>query len=156
MEVTRDGCVASERVGSLWLAATGGRRIEDDAWREYLGHATASVTRDGPFHGVLFWAPKHGPSTGQRKMLTHEFAKGVRLDAQRRVALVSDSALVRGTMTAIQWFTRSNVSPFAPREAERALAWLSADIAFDRAQATRALEELIDAVHPALRRVGTS
>lgn len=156
MEFTRDGNMASARVGRLWLAASGRRAIDDDTWREYLGHSANSVRSNGPFHGVLFWAPKHGPSAHQRKMLIDDFAKAVRLDVQRRVALVSGSALVRGTITAIKWFTRSNVVAFAPSEHQRALDWLAEDIAFDRAQAGRALDEIIAAVQGQGRKSGTA
>jgi hypothetical protein len=156
MEVTRDGNMASARVGKLWLAGAGQRAIADETWREYLGHAATSVKSDGPYHGVLFWAPKHGPSGPQRKMLTDEYSKAVRLDLQRRVALVSDSALVRGTITAINWFSRSNMVAFAPHEGQRALDWLAEDIEFDRKQAERALEDIIGALHVQVRKRGAS
>ena len=155
VQITRDGNIASARTGKLWLAATGLHAIDDDPWREYLGQAAASVKSEGPFHGVLFWTPKHGPSTSQRRMLTHEFAKAIALDAQRRVALISDSALVRGTITAIAWFTRSDVATFAPNEAKRALDWLAEDVAFDRTQAQHALDEIIGAVQVPLRQTRT-
>lgn len=146
MDITRDGGLASVRIGRLWLAASGARAIADDAWREYLECSAASVKIDGPFHGVLFWAPTHGPSAAQRKMLTHEFAESIRLDEQRRVALISDSALVRGTLTAINWFARKNTVAFAPGEVRRAFDWLAEEIAFDRALAQRALDGIILAV----------
>jgi hypothetical protein len=146
VQITRDGNMASVRTGKLWLAATGRRPIDDDTWRQYLGQAAASVKSEGPFYGVLFWTPKHGPSASQRRMLTHEFAEAIALDAQRRVALISNSALVRGTITAIAWFTRDDVVTFSPNEAKRALDWLAEDITFDRAQAQHALAEIIGAV----------
>jgi hypothetical protein len=156
VQVTRNGNMASARVGKLWLAATGLHAIDDDTWRQYLGQAAASVKSEGPFHGVLLWTPKHGPSASQRWMLTHEFAQAIALDAQRRVALISSSALVRGTITAIAWFTRNDVVTFAPNEAERALDWLAEDIMFDRMQARYALEEIIGAVQVPLRKTQAS
>jgi hypothetical protein len=146
MLVTRDGNMASSRIGKLWLAASGDRPITDLTWREYLDQAAASVKSAGPFSGLLFWAPKHGPSGSQRRMLTREYAESVRLDAQRHVALVSDSALVRGTITAINWITRSNMLAFAPQGSREALDWLAKGVPFDRKQAERALEGLIGAV----------
>jgi len=156
MEITRDGNLASERIGKLWLAASGRRAIADETWREYLDHAANSVTRDGPYHGVLFYAPKHGPSASHRKMLTHEYARAVRLDLQRRVALISDSAIVRGAITAINWFTRTNLVAFPPREARHALDWLAEDIAFDRSQAEHALDHIISVVQGETRKSGTA
>src|SRR5690349_7764752 len=120
MEVTSDGNMVSERAGSLWLAGAGGRPITDATWREYLDHAARSVARDGPFHGILLWTPTRGPSASQRRMLTEEYAQAVRLDAQGRVALVSSSSLVRGTITAINWFTRKSLVAFAPKDSRHA------------------------------------
>ena len=156
MDITRDGNVASVRVGNLWLAASGWRPIADGAWREYLEASAASVRTDGPFYGVLFWAPAHGPSARQRKMLTHEFAEAIRLDAQKRVALISESALVRGTITAINWFARKNDVAFSPKDVRRALEWLAADIAFDETLAQRALDEIIVAVRGSERKGAAS
>jgi hypothetical protein len=157
MEVTSDRNMACARVGKLWLVATGSHPIEDDTWRQYLGYSAETVTNRGPFHGVLFWSLKQGPSTRQRTMLTNEFAQAVRLDLQRRVALISNSALVRGTITAINWLARKKVAAFAPREIGRALDWLAEDVAFDRAEAQTALDQTIDAVEGLVRRrSGTS
>lgn len=145
MDVTLDGNMASARVAKLWLAASGRRPITDSTWREYLGHSAASVRSQGPFHGVLFWAPKYGPSAAQRKMLTDDFAEAVRLDLQRCVVVISTSTLARGTMTAINWITRSRLAAFAPAEASRALDWLAKDIEFDRTEGQRALDEIVQA-----------
>ena len=155
MEITRDGNMACTRVGTLWLAAVGERPISDDTWHEYLEQSASSVRLAGPFHGILLWAPKHGPSAAQRKMLTGEFADAVRIDTQRRVALISESALVRGTITAINWFTRVNTAAFAPRHAQRALDWLAQDIAFDRLHARRVLDEIVGAVEVRVLRSGS-
>jgi len=114
------------------------------------------VTSSGPFHGILFWSLRQGPSTRQRKMLTDEFAQAVRLDEQRRVALISDSALVRGTITAINWLARKKMAAFAPRELALALDWLAEDVDFDRAQAESALDQTIGAVQGFARKNGTS
>jgi hypothetical protein len=156
MEVTDDRNLACARVGNLWVLAAGPHPIEDDAWRQHLRYSAATVTSVGPFHGILFWSLKQGPSTRQRKMLTDEFAQAVRLDLQRRVAVISDSALVRGTITAINWLVRKKMSAFAPCEVAGALDWLAEDVAFDRAQAQSALEQAIDAVQGLARKNGAS
>jgi len=80
--------------------------------------------------------------------LTEEYAQAVRLDAQRRVALVSDSALVRGAITAINWFTKKHVVAFAPKDVSRALDWLAEDIRFDRKEADVTLGDIVEAVNP--------
>jgi hypothetical protein len=156
MEVTDDRNMACARVGNLWVVAAGSLPIEDDAWRQHLRYSAGTVAARGPFHGILFWSLKKGPSTRQRKMLTDEFAQAVRLDLQRRLALISDSALVRGTITAINWLARKKTAAFAPGEVARALDWLAEDVAFDRARAESALEQTIGAVQGLARKNGTS
>ena len=156
MNITLDGNMASARVGSLWLAATGNRPIEDATWREYLEQAAASVRQVGPFTGILLWAPTFGPSTHQRRMLTDEFGEAVRVDAQRRVALISESAFVRGTMTAINWLLQKNILAFAPPNIERALEWLAEEIAFDPVEARATLDGIVAAVRTVLRKQATS
>jgi len=156
MDISRDGNVACARVGRLWIGASGPRAIADNAWREYLQRFAAAVKADGPVHGVLFWALTQGPSPRQRMMLTHEFADVIRIDAHRRIAVVSDSALVRGTITAINWFVRKNLMAFPPREVPRALEWLSAEVTFDLREARSTLEEIVVAVEGRERKGATS
>jgi hypothetical protein len=146
MRMTLDGNMASARVGKLWLGAAGRHAIKDETWRQYLDHAAASTASDGPFHGVLFWSPTHGPSASQRKVLRNEFARAIAVDAQRRVVLISESTLVRGAMTAISWFARTNAAAFSPADIQCAFDWLAEDIPFDRTQAQRALVQIVDAV----------
>jgi hypothetical protein len=148
--------VATERIGYLRLVVAGKRAIADETWREHLGHSAADATRYQPAHGVLFWSPTQGPSARQRKMLTYEFADAIGLAAQRRVAVLTDSAMVRGTVTAINWFARQKLIALSPEEVERALDWLAEDVAFDRAEARRALDQTIEAVRDPALRNGTS
>jgi hypothetical protein len=89
-------------------------------------------------------------------MLTHEFADAIGLAAQRRVAVLTDSAMVRGTVTAINWFARQKLVALSPKEVERALDWLAEDVAFDPAEARRALDQAIEAVRDPALRTGTS
>jgi hypothetical protein len=92
------------------------------------------------------WSTRSVESKNETATGTYEFAQAIRIDTQRRVALISDSALVRGTITAIEWFTRANTAAFAARDARRALDYLAADIAFDRMRAERVLDEITGAV----------
>jgi hypothetical protein len=152
MLVTSDNTMASSRVGQLLLAAAGERSITDLGWREYLEFSASSVKNDGPFSGVLFWAPTQGPTGSQRKMLTEEYAEAVRIDAQRCVALISDSTMVRGALTAINWFAKKNMRAFARTDIQQALDWMADEIEFDRQEAEQALGLIIVAVQRQLER----
>ena len=136
VDVTKDGNMAVARCGELWLAATGDERIADETWREYLELAKASVASHGPFTGLYLLFPRNAPSTSQRNMLTNEYGRAVRIDQQRRVAVISDSAITRGAMTAISWLTSGKIAlrAFSPSAGDRrrALDWLGEEIAFDR------------------------
>jgi hypothetical protein len=154
--VLGDRNVACARVGSLWIIATGSDPIADEAWRQYLEHMAASVAKYGPLHGILTWAPKHGPSTKQRKMLTGEYADAVQLSARRRTAVISDSTVVRGTLTAINWVARKKLLAFGLQEVDLAFDWLAEDAEFERAAAEQAFAQAAAALEPRSRKSGAS
>lgn len=140
-QMTKDGNIALERVNELLVAASGNRPITDAAWQEYLDLASDSVRTDGPFKGLMLWWPVNAPSSGQRNMLVEKYAEKIRLDMQKRAAVVADSLLIRGAMTAIGWFSKGGtvVKPFSPTDPRIAFDWLAEEVKFDRqeAEATR-------------------
>ena len=75
--------------------------ITDASWEEYLTIAGESIKDEGPFHGLLLWWPQAAPTAAQRNMLVEKYADTVRLDQQRRAAVVAESLIIRGAMTAI-------------------------------------------------------
>lgn len=150
VELTKDKNIAIARTGELWLTAVGNERITDVSWQEYLEMAKASVAKHGPFTGLYLLYPKNGPSTAQRSMLTADYGQAVRIDMQRRVALITSSAVTRGAITAIGWFTKgaTSVRAFSPSAPDRnkALDWLGEEIRFDRGTADVLEQELSSAV----------
>ncbi len=144
LRVTSGRTIACARIGALWVAVTGERKIDDADWREYLELGALSVRKDGPVHGVLYFGPRHGPSAAQRKLLTGEYAEAIRIDQQRLVAVVSDSMITRGAIMAIQWVARvKEVNSFSLRHVGRALTWLASEVEFDPAAVERLLDEAI-------------
>lgn len=141
---TRRGSVGSARVGELWIFVMPDRPVDDALWREHLENCAAEVRRNGPYAGVLGWAAKNGPSAAQRRIMTVEYADRLRLDKQRRFALITESALVRGIMTALGWVSPgTKMNAFAPSDVDRAFDWIAEDgIVFDRKQAEEALRSL--------------
>lgn len=136
---TTDRTIAAARTGQLWLSATGTRGITDAMWREYLALATTSVATHGPFVGLFLYYPTSAPSSAQRRMLAEEYGTRVGLSAQKRVAVISDSAISRGAMTAISWLTSGSVAlrafPPSNDEMSQALDWLGEVCDFDRQRA---------------------
>lgn len=135
--------MVSAWVGELWIFVMPDTPITDAMWREHLEMCADEVKRNGPYPGVLGWAPKSGPSAGQRRIMTVEYADRIRIDKQRRFALVTESALVRGIMTALSWVAAgTKMNAFAPDDVGRAFDWLAEEVAFDRRQAVDALHAL--------------
>ncbi len=145
MRMTRRGEVAATRVGDLWIYVGPDRPLDDATWREYLELCAEEVRTNGPYPGIMVWAPRHGPSAHQRRIMTVEYADRLRLDQQKRFALITESVLVRGIMTALSWVAAgTKMNAFAPAEVGRAFDWLGEEIRFDRERADDALRELLD------------
>jgi hypothetical protein len=62
----------------------------------------------------------------------------------KRIALLTDSALARGSLTAYGWLVGAKLKyrAFRPSEGEAALAWLAEHVRFDRARARAALADV--------------
>lgn len=140
---TREGEVVAARVGDLWISVQPDRPIDDAAWRAHLDFSVEEVARNGPYPGLLVWAPKHGPSAHQRRIMTDEYRKPLRLDQQRACAVITESAIVRGILTAFSWLgSGTAMNAFAPPDAAKAFDWLALHVSFDRKQAEDALHTL--------------
>lgn len=139
-QTTKDGNIAWIRVNELLVVASGNRPITDSAWQEYLEQTSVSVQTDGPFKGLLLWWPLNAPSSGQRSMLVEKYAEKIRLDMQRRAAVVAESLLIRGAMTAIGWFSKGEtvVKPFSPADPKLVFDWLAEEVKFDPQEAEEA------------------
>jgi hypothetical protein len=95
----------------------------DDEWDAY-GDAAEQVIREGTgMRTVLNLSPKHGPNAAQRRRLVQR--KGARFHEIVRIALISDSAMVRGAITAMQWLVGSptQTKTYRPSEHLEAARW---------------------------------
>jgi hypothetical protein len=146
--VTADGNLATARVGDLAMVSTGDRPISDEAWREHLEQLGSWVKRHGPAVAILCYVPKHGPSVEQRRVLAEDYGQHIRIDCYRRNALLSESVIVRGILTAIGWLTSGNmkVKTWPPKQVENALTWLAEEARFDRQEVLDALGMMIQAM----------
>jgi hypothetical protein len=142
------GCYYRQ-IGDLALSYSVAPSISDEDWREYL-------------KGGLFWTRKLGaqprvslamfvgaiPNAGQRRMLsTHMEANGIVQLA--RAAILTDSAFMRGAMTAFGWLLpRMTLRAFDPNALEKCLKWLGEAGTFDATLATEAWHEARSTVSP--------
>jgi hypothetical protein len=71
---------------------------------------------------VLVSSHGGGPTPHQRRQLAERRSQAGA--GTETVALLSESALLRGVLTAMAWITGNSVKAFAPNELATALAWL--------------------------------
>ncbi len=139
--------ICAERVEQTLLSVTGPNPILDDAFESYLEQVAQSVTEHGPFHCFLSYSLTQGPSAKQRRMV-QEREHRLQLKNMNRVALISQSTLVRGAITAAAWLIpgKRELRAFPAAEVDHALAWLAeSDLALDPKHCKRVLATLIEA-----------
>jgi hypothetical protein len=113
--------------------------VTDDEWLQYLHACARLIAEEGPFHAWLIWAPGEGPNAKQRKMTAVDEREALKLWEFRRCAVLTDSLLARGVLTALRWLanTDTKTKGFAVNDVSGALIWLREQAKFDvhRAQA---------------------
>ena len=104
---------------------------------------------------VSFTASKATPTAAQRKQLEAEEARFAFGNVERN-AILSDSAVVRGAITAIQWLLRSKaqMKAFRVDHVTQALQWLHEREPFDLAEAETTARAVMAATNAAYRANG--
>jgi len=147
--VSSDHSIVGVRVGDLWLTATDQLAISDEAWIEKPEFLVRLVADHGPVFATFNWCPQHGANSYQRGLLTKgKYAEAIVVSQVRRSAIMTNSVLVRGTLTAINWLTggKMDTRAFSPAELRTALDWTAAVCPFDRGLAERAQAILLETV----------
>ncbi|MBK6577878.1 MAG: hypothetical protein IPG17_17100 [Sandaracinaceae bacterium] len=135
---------AHARVGPLSLNVHNSRTLTDKEVREYM-QSTIRAAR-GDFARVSLSCFAHQvPNAAQRKIIFEEMEQHG-LPALARTALLTDSGLMRGALTAYSWVTRSDSDAFAIADRRRALVWLAERASFDVEEAMQALDGCFAAV----------
>jgi len=137
------------RTGDLLIAAVNRKPITASVWNEYLDTLAVLARNEGAASGGLQYTLDHGPNAEQRKALSlREDELG--MDKLRRVAIVSDSILVRGAVTAMSWMIKSSaqtkLNSFKPADYASAFRWLGEQVTFDESQANTAFQQALRAV----------
>jgi hypothetical protein len=97
----------------------GERAVDDREWDAYLAFAS-EVLKDG-LANRSFVLAKGSLSSTQRKKLARVIGP---YEKSLKSAVVTESAIVRGIVTALQWFHRDVFRIFAPSEIDAALEFL--------------------------------
>jgi hypothetical protein len=156
LRIIGGGVMAGARVDELAITVQGDLPADDKTWRENLEAQAELARKHGLQTGILVWTLKHGPSARQRQLLAGEFNWSIA--QQRRLAIITESVVLRGTATAVGWFSGGGMKTrgFIPRELDEAFDWLGEECRFDRDQARAMLDAAIDAVHLAPQRASSS
>jgi hypothetical protein len=118
------------------------KTLTDDEWREYLDGslAVAHELGHGPSLSLIAFVGSH-PNAGQRR-LSAKFMEDERVRPIERVAILTQSELLRGAMTAFGWLMPNiKYRAFDPKDPAAACAWLLEMGEFDQPTALAAWKE---------------
>ena len=118
------------------------RTITDEDWNAYLEGTLAIAKGFGLAANVsLLCCVKAYPNARQRQMAS-DFMKQHYIREMERVAVITESVVVRGAMTAFSWIMpKVGVSAFDTTETRAALRWLREVGTFDESRALEAWHE---------------
>lgn len=108
MFVSPNRQISFQMVGQVGLTVSCPTGYDDKDWEAYIQQARHVRSAGGVIRGVLNFTPSQGPSASQRKRLTDELKE--ELKPVVRVAVLSDSALLRGVITAMSWFVGGDLT----------------------------------------------
>ncbi len=93
----------------------------------------ANVKLDGPGKVLMIYAPDAGPTAEQRRIIVDEYGDRTGIKSFSRVALLSNSVMVRGVLTALGWLLggKSRTRAWKPSDWKKCLEWLREDATFD-------------------------
>ena len=104
---------------------------------EWTVHCKEIAERRSAIRGVIVVAKGPGPDTLQREELQKSWEGG----APPPIAIMSKSAIVRGVLTALNWFMANKLKPFAETDYEGAFRYLQLDDK-ERAEVLAAIRRL--------------
>jgi hypothetical protein len=113
-------CFASR--GSLTIFLNGAQTLSDPEWNAYHAALLAQSERHGQARVVIFAGAESATPTPRQRKLSGELAKKRRIVA----AVVTDSLMVRGVVTAMRWM---GVEIDAVKTVDGACAFLKCDAA---------------------------
>lgn len=114
-------------------------RITNEDWKEYLlgGLRIARALGAPPLVSLASFAGAV-PDASQRRMLAEHLVEH-NLRPMVRAAVMTDSALIRGALTAFGWLVpKTTLRAFQPQDLDLALTWLQKAASFDQALARNA------------------
>jgi len=112
--------IAFDRLDSSYVLVIGPASPRDAEWTEWVEFITVNST-PGMKPRILVVTDGGAPSAAQRAALndvTEQYKSEV------KVAVVTESTMARGALTALSWFAANVYRPFSPAEVDKALQYL--------------------------------
>ena len=130
------------QLDDLAISICAAREITDDYWREFHegSHALTKKIGRSPKVSAITFVRAH-PNAAQRRW-SAEFLKTNEVQRISRIAVFSDSVVLRGAMTAYSWFVQdTTLRPFDCDDVRAGFAWVHELGQFDAEQALNVWRE---------------
>ena len=141
---TKNKQIVLARTGDLMVMAVAPVTIDDETWADSIDRFVDFHTNE-PVSLFINYAPTHVPTTRQRDMLAKAWVDYPQLMNAKSGALLTDSLLVRGAVTAMNWLSRGGLETrsFKTNQHDEAISWLNQRGNFDEHQASLLLATLV-------------
>jgi SpoIIAA-like len=137
-----DGKMYFRQLDQLTINIATTRSIDDKDWVAFLEDTLAISRTLGVAAKVTMVCCVYAYPNARQRMAASDFLTRHRLEKMGRVAVVTDSTLMRGAMTAFGWIMpKINISAFRSAEVSGAFQWLHEVGTFDQAQALLAWQD---------------
>ena len=130
------------QLGELAISICAAREITDDHWRDFHEGSHGLTKKHGrsPKVSAITFAHAH-PNATQRRW-SADFLKENEVQRIPRIAVFTDSIVLRGAMTAYSWFVQdTTLRPFECVDVRAGFAWLQEIGRFDAAHAVNIWRE---------------
>jgi hypothetical protein len=109
-----------EYVDHIFVGVHTSEDPRDEEWERHC----QNIEREGKtLRGLLVYTEGGGPTARHRKRLQRTFENLV----IPPTAILTDSAMVRGIITSINWFADNQLAAFAPKDLSGALRYIARD-----------------------------
>lgn len=130
------------QLDQLTINLSTARNIEDDDWVGFLEDTLAISRKLRVATKVSIFCCVYAYPNARQRMAASDFLLRHGLEKMGRVAVVTDSTVVRGAMTAFSWIMPEvRISAFRSADCTSAFHWLREIGSFDEAQAILAWHE---------------
>ena len=130
------------QLNELSVTVSTARRITDEDWNGYLEGTLAIAKGFGLAANVSLLCCVHAYPNARQRQMASDFMNRHYIREMERVAVITESVVVRGAMTAFSWIMpKVGVRAFDTTHTREAFRWLREIGAFDEARALEAWHE---------------